>query len=310
MHNKSTSIDSLSNAAVWRFLGVTFAGGTACQLASVHFGLRQGGAGFLILTMWMPAVAAWTTSQAARRLAWTAVRRANFRWLGLGLVVGWLPGLLKTAFLAAGNWGRWDQAHFTLAPGGGFVQAIHGIGTVLGPGPQGLAYFGLNLLLSVGLGSTLAGIFGGLGEELGWRAVLQPSLERRFGRLAGTGLVGLIWAYWHLPVNLAGYNDPLHPVLTAVVFFPLGVVAVSFGFAWLFRESRSVWPPALAHGANNTIGSTFLLVAQGWSADIAAELAALLLVGGWFAWLAWRAEPERRLRGQVDGQTSTGCNRK
>ena len=300
MHHKNTSIESLSNAAVWRFLGVASAGGMACQLAAVRLGLRQAGAMFLILTMWTPALAAWTTSRAARRLAWAALRRASFRWWGLGLVVGWLPGLLKTVILAVGGWGRWDDAHFALAPGGGSIQAIHGLGTVLGPGAQGFFYFGLNLLLSISLGSVLAGTFGGLGEELGWRAVLQPSLEGRFGRLAGTCLVGLIWAYWHLPVNLAGYNDPHHPVLTAVVFFPLAAVALSFGFAWLFRESRSVWPVALAHGANNTLGSAFLLVAQGWSADIGAELAALLLVGGWFAWHTWRVKPERTPSDRTD----------
>ena len=163
---------------------------------------------------------------------------------------------------------------------------------MLGPGAQSFPYFGLNLLLSISLGSVLAGTFGGLGEELGWRAVLQPSLERRFGRITGTCLVGLIWAYWHLPVNLAGYNAPHHPVATAMVFLPWGVVARSFGFAWVFREGRSVWPVALAHGANNTLGSVFLLVAQGWTADIGAELAALLLVGGGFVWLTWRVEPE------------------
>lgn len=286
MHSKNTGIESLSTAAVWRFLGVTFAGGMVCQFAAVHCGLRQGGAGFLILAMWMPALAAWTTSQAARRLAWAVLRRASFRWWGLGLVVGWLPGLLKTVFLALGGWGQWDHAHFALAPGGGSILAIHGLGTVLGPGAQSFPYFGLNLLLSISLGSTLVGVFGGLGEELGWRAVLQPSLEQRFGSIPGTCLVGVIWAYWHLPVNLAGYNDARHPVATALVFFPLGVVALSFGFAWLFRASRSVWPAAMAHGANNTIGSAFLLVAQGWSADVGTELAGLLLVGGWFAWLA------------------------
>ena len=184
--------------------------------------------------------------------------------------------------------GRWDGAHFQLAAGGGSIRAVHGLGMLLGAGPQGFVFFAVNLLASLTVGSVVSAVFGAVGEELGWRAVLQPTLEARFGRLAGTGAVGLIWAYWHLPVNLAGYNDAAHPWLTAWLLFPLGVVAMSFGLAWLTQESRSVWPAALAHGANNTLGAGFLMVARGWSADTVAELVGLWVVGGAFAWLAWR----------------------
>ena len=282
MHNKNTGIEFPSTAALLRFLGIVGVGGTLTQVAAVQAGLQNGGMGWLLLTMWMPALAALTAGRATRRMAWAALRRGSLRWLGAGLLISWAPGLLKAATLAISGSGRWDAGHFELAPGGGSIQAIHGVGVVLGAGPQSFGRFALNLLLSITVGSVVATLFGGVGEELGWRAVLQPSLERRFGRFTGTCLVGLIWAYWHLPVNLAGYNDAVHPVLTALLLFPLGVVAVSFGFAWLTRESRSVWPVACAHGANNTLGAAFLVVARGWFADTGAELAALLIVGGVF----------------------------
>ncbi len=286
MHNKNTSIEYPSNAAILRFLAVVFVGGTITQELAIRAGLRHGGMGWLLLTMWMPALAAITTSRAARGLARASLGKVSVRWLGLGFLIGCAPGLLKAAFLAAGGGGGWDSGHFELAPGGGSIQAVRHLAVVLGAGPQSFGYFALNLFLSIALGSTVVALTGALGEELGWRAVLQPSLERRFGRFTGTCLVGLIWAYWHLPANLAGYNDPVHPVWTALVLFPLGVVALSFGFAWLFRESRSVWTVALAHGANNTIGSAFLVLAHGWSADTGAELLSLCLVGGVFAWWA------------------------
>lgn len=289
MHNKNTSIEYPSNAAILRFLAVAFAGATLTQILAVRAGLRQGGMGWVLLTMWMPALAAFTTGRAARRMAWASLRRCGARWLGLGLLIGFAPGLLKAAILAVSGSGGWDSGHFELTPDGRSVQVIHHLAVVLGAGPQSFGYFALNLLLSLTLGATMTALTGAVGEELGWRAVLQPSLERRFGRLTGTGVVGLIWAYWHLPANLAGYNDAVHPVLTSLVLFPLGVVAMSFGFAWLFRGSQSVWPAALAHGANNTIGSAFLVLAHGWSADNGAELLALGLVGGFFAWQAFRS---------------------
>ncbi len=288
MHNKNTSIEHPTNAAIYRFLAVVFVAGIITQLIALRAGLRNGGAGWLLLTMWMPALAAFTTSQASRRMAWAALRKSGGRWLGLGLLVGWAPALLKAALLAISGLGHWDSDHFELAPDGRSIQGIHHIAVTLGTGPQGFLHFALNLLLSITLGSAVTALIGGVGEELGWRAVLQPSLERRFGRFKGTCAVGLIWAYWHLPANLAGYNDTVHPVLTALVFFPLGVVAMSFGFAWLFRESRSVWPAALAHGANNTLGAAFLVVARGWSADTGSEVFSLLLVSSIFIWRSIR----------------------
>ena len=286
MHNKNTSIEHPAGAAIYRFLAVVFAGGIITQLIALRAGLRNGGAGWLLLTMWMPALAAFTTSRASRRMAWAALRTLGGRWLGFGLLLGWAPGLIKAALLAIGGSGCWDSEHFELAPDGRSIQGIHHIAVMLGGGPQGFLHFALNLLLSVTLGSAVTALIGGVGEELGWRAVLQPSLERRFGRFKGTCVVGLIWAYWHLPANLAGYNDTVHPVLTSFVFFPLGAVALSFGFAWLFRESRSVWPAALAHGANNTLGAAFLVVARGWSADTGTELFSLLPVSSIFIWRA------------------------
>jgi len=84
----------------------------------------------------------------------------------------------------------------------------------------------------------------------------------------GTFLVGLIWAYWHLPANLAGYNDPVHLVLTSVVIFPVVVVGLAFAFARLYRCSgNSVWPPTIAHASYNTVSSGFVLTTNGWGSE-------------------------------------------
>ncbi|WP_366519799.1 CPBP family intramembrane glutamic endopeptidase [Nocardioides sp.] len=42
--------------------------------------------------------------------------------------------------------------------------------------------------------------FYGVGEELGWRGLLQPRLERRHSTVASAGLVSLPWAARHLPL--------------------------------------------------------------------------------------------------------------
>jgi membrane protease YdiL (CAAX protease family) len=43
-------------------------------------------------------------------------------------------------------------------------------------------------------------ILGPLGEELGWRGVLQDHLNQHIGWLEASLLVGVIWLIWHLPL--------------------------------------------------------------------------------------------------------------
>lgn len=121
---------------------------------------------------------------------------------------------------------------------------------VLGKGRQSLPFFALNLAVS----ALALGLFNGLvaaGEEVGWRGYLQKRLVPRLGPLAAFALVGLIWAHWHTPIILQGYNYPETPVLGALVLWPATCVAVSFLLGWLTLKGRSVWPAAVAHGSFN-----------------------------------------------------------
>lgn len=45
---------------------------------------------------------------------------------------------------------------------------------------------------------VLTMVIGAAGEELGWRAYLQPYLQTRFSVLRSSVIVGLLWGFWHL----------------------------------------------------------------------------------------------------------------
>ena len=136
--------------------------------------------------------------------------------------------------------------------------------------------------VAMGLVGVLIGVMFTFGEEAGWRGYLQPTLERRFGFGKGTLIVGLTWAYWHLGVMLAGYNDGGgHPIVNALVLFPSEVVVVAYLFAWLLRRSGSAWPAVCAHAANNTVPDHQMFTTVSWWGDKMASVlatAALLVV--------------------------------
>lgn len=90
------------------------------------------------------------------------------------------------------------------------------------------------------------------GEEFGWRFYLQPLLQKKFGMVQGTLLLGLAWGIWHLPLNLFFYSAPGSGLMSLVnqIF-----VCVSYGifFSFAYNYSKSIWTPVLLHYFNNNL---------------------------------------------------------
>jgi membrane protease YdiL (CAAX protease family) len=111
------------------------------------------------------------------------------------------------------------------------------------------AYLGIELLI----GAVIVSIFV-LGEEYGWRGYLLPR-ALSLGEARGTILVGLVWAFWHLPLLIVGLNYPGVSPLIAIPLFALVVVALSFPFTWFYKATAgSIVLASLFHGFINSYG--------------------------------------------------------
>lgn len=105
-------------------------------------------------------------------------------------------------------------------------------------------------VLYVVLGAT----GGPLTEEPGWRGFALPRLQQRWGPLAGSAIVGLIWAAWHLPnyfrpdwatVN-GGFN------FGGVGVFTIATVSFSVVITWVYNHTGgSVLMAILLHCSLN-----------------------------------------------------------
>ncbi|MEV2219892.1 type II CAAX endopeptidase family protein [Nocardia vinacea] len=106
--------------------------------------------------------------------------------------------------------------------------------------------------------NVLGTVLFALGEEIGWRGWLLPQLARRFGLASGLLITGVVWALWHAPLTLLGYNYPNLGPWAALAFIGF---CVPFGaiLGWLRLHTGSIWPGVLAHAALNASAIAFSL---------------------------------------------------
>jgi uncharacterized protein len=109
-------------------------------------------------------------------------------------------------------------------------------------------------------------------EELGWRGVALPLLQRRVAPLWAGLVVGVIWGLWHLPAFAIG--GTAHAAWDFGPYF-LGVVALSVIVTALFNASRgSLLVAALFHFQ---MMNPIFPEAQPW-ANVVMALAAVVIV--------------------------------
>ena len=88
----------------------------------------------------------------------------------------------------------------------------------------------------------------GFGEEVGWRGFALDTMQRRgWSLLRSSGVIGLLWAMWHLP---AFFYKPTFMALGAGGFagYALGIVSGSILLAWLYNGTGgSIFAVAIWH---------------------------------------------------------------
>jgi membrane protease YdiL (CAAX protease family) len=103
------------------------------------------------------------------------------------------------------------------------------------------------VMLAATIFSTIIG--GQAGEEIGWRGFALPRLATHFGYGAGSILLGMIWALWHLPLFFVREADKHGQ---SFFLYALQVTAISVAIAWLYqRTNGSLLLTMLMHSAIN-----------------------------------------------------------
>jgi uncharacterized protein len=106
-------------------------------------------------------------------------------------------------------------------------------------------------MLPVALSVLALGLFGALGEELGWRGFLLPKMITggiRHPYLAS----GIVWALWHLPlIAFGGFYHQASDTSLVAPAYAMGIIAMNFVISELRVRSGSVWVAVLLHASHN-----------------------------------------------------------
>jgi len=78
----------------------------------------------------------------------------------------------------------------------------------------------------------------GLGEELGWRGYALPRLQKDHTSLKATLILGVVWAFWHLPAFF--YKDTYIAMgLTGgLPLLLISILAASIVFTWIYNSTQ------------------------------------------------------------------------
>lgn len=86
-------------------------------------------------------------------------------------------------------------------------------------------------------------------EEFGWRGFALPLLQRRFGALVASVILGIVWGVWHLPAFYIGGMNQASLSLPAFLFF---TVVLSMLMTCAYNCTRgTVLLAFLLHGVAN-----------------------------------------------------------
>ncbi|MBN1202787.1 MAG: CPBP family intramembrane metalloprotease [Anaerolineae bacterium] len=200
---------------------------------------------------------------------------------------GWQDLGLKPAFKDNGVW--YAVSLLVYPACAALVLVIGaGLGAVTFPGFSGDEIGSLVEVFAAGLVSSLVkNIF----EEFGWRGYLAPKLYTfKFNTLVAHGLVGIVWAAWHLPYYLVLLDESDVKDYTSLdmpVFLPLlfvGLIAASIVYGEIRIRTGSVWPAVVMHTMSNALITALILednidIKSDWDALVTPGPEGILMIG-------------------------------
>ena len=133
------------------------------------------------------------------------------------------------------------------------------INAVLGGGFPSFAFFRQEWYLTPVV--FLVTIIGGpLGEEFGWRGLALPNLQRKWGPMVASIIIGVVWALWHLPLFFQPETVHAQIGLQLLPVYVAGEIVLAIIITWVYNKTGSslLVGGIILHNADNFWAVTLL----------------------------------------------------
>jgi membrane protease YdiL (CAAX protease family) len=98
-------------------------------------------------------------------------------------------------------------------------------------------------------------VWGGGQEELGWRGFMLPLLQEKYSALVSSLIVGVAWAFWHLPLLLNANTTHGGWSLSQQAIWMVTILTGSVLWTWMYNSTEgSVLAVAVFHAGINAMG--------------------------------------------------------
>ena len=100
-------------------------------------------------------------------------------------------------------------------------------------------------------------LFGGI-EEIGWRYLFQPILEKKLSFFVASIITFALWGVWHLMFNvLDGSIFNMHTV-SDIIWFLLFLMGASYILGSIYNVTKSLWLCVFYHALLNAFSQVFI----------------------------------------------------
>jgi membrane protease YdiL (CAAX protease family) len=103
-------------------------------------------------------------------------------------------------------------------------------------------------------------IGGPLGEEFGWRGFALPNLQRKWGAMVASIIIGIVWALWHLPLFFQPESLHAQIGLELLPVYVVGEIVLAIIITWVYNKTGSslLVGGIILHNADNFWSVTLL----------------------------------------------------
>lgn len=180
-----------------------------------------------------------------------------------GIITAYLSGGVNEVKKLIAQFKNWRSSYwlyfFAVFSPWVFVLIGLGIYRIANPAPS----VDYSLWVTIPVVFLMTTVQAGLGEELGWRGFITPKLNKYFTLAKSATIVGIGWAFWHLPLFfipdfgwnvLAGH----YGFFTIYAPYAVSLVLMSVLYSWLHsRGGQNIILPIILHGSINTAALAF-----------------------------------------------------